>query len=103
MLADDPAHGGTAGAARAPREATGALPRGRAVISSDAHARAIPRRPRLGAVRPAGHRPRLQHPCIEILDEATERILVLDAGSGIVGVGRVDRCDRRTGAMCRSS
>jgi phosphoribosyl 1,2-cyclic phosphodiesterase len=37
-------------------------------------------------------------PCIEIVDEATHRLLVLDAGSGIVGLGETiaaDAADRR--------
>ena len=34
-------------------------------------------------------------PCIEVFDEATDRLLVLDAGSGIVGLGETIAADRR--------
>src|SRR5438034_2716763 len=33
-------------------------------------------------------------PCIEVLDEATDRLLILDAGSGIVGLGETVSADR---------
>lgn len=34
-------------------------------------------------------------PCIEVFDEATDRLLILDAGSGIVGLGETVSADRR--------
>lgn len=34
-------------------------------------------------------------PCIEVFDEATDRLLILDAGSGIVGLGETVTADRR--------
>jgi phosphoribosyl 1,2-cyclic phosphodiesterase len=34
-------------------------------------------------------------PCVEVFDEATDRLLILDAGSGIVGLGETISADRR--------
>jgi len=34
-------------------------------------------------------------PCIEVFDEAADRLLILDAGSGIVGLGETLGADRR--------
>ena len=34
-------------------------------------------------------------PCIEVFDDATDRLLILDAGSGIVGLGETVTADRR--------
>ena len=34
-------------------------------------------------------------PCIEVFDEATDRLLILDAGSGIVGLGETVTAERR--------
>jgi phosphoribosyl 1,2-cyclic phosphodiesterase len=34
-------------------------------------------------------------PCVEVFDEAADRLLILDAGSGIVGLGESSTADRR--------